>query len=81
MKKKIIYHNRYSQNDHQKIFFCKKNLSKNFANKIDKKNLRKKNLKINIFLPKILNDGHLECRVYGESKKNWKFQKKIEIGP
>ena len=34
-----------------------------------KKNCQKK-LKINFFLQKILKDGHLEGKAYGESKKN-----------
>ena len=42
-KKKFILHNRYPQNDHQKIFFCKKNFSKKFANKIRRENLLTQN--------------------------------------
>ena len=56
-------------------------MSKRFDNKIGKKKLSKKNLKINFFLQNFLKDGHLEGKAYGESKKIWKFQKKIEIGP
>ena len=65
-KKKIIHHNSYPQNDHWKIFFSKKNLSKKFANKIAKKKLWKKKLKINFFLPKIFFNGHFEGNDYGE---------------
>jgi hypothetical protein len=38
-------------------------------------------MKINLFLQNFLKDGHLEGKACGESKKNWKFQKKIQIGP
>ena len=38
-KKNFIHHNCYPQDDHSKLFFCKKNLSKKFANKIGKKKL------------------------------------------
>ena len=42
-KKKIIHHFCYPQNEHQKIFFSKKNLSKKFANKIRRENLSTQN--------------------------------------
>ena len=50
----------------EKYFFKKKNLSKKFANKIGKKKLWKKKLKINFFLPKIFFNGHFEGNDYGE---------------
>ena len=37
-KKKVIHHNRYPQNDYQKIFFFSKKLVKKFANKICREN-------------------------------------------
>ena len=70
-EKKNIHRNHYPQNNHWKIFFSKKNLSKKFANKIGKKNLWKKKLKINFFLPKIFYNGYFESNDYG----------KYEIGP
>ena len=56
-------------------------MSKKFDDKIGKKNCWKKKLKIDFFLQKILKNGYLEDKAYGESKKNLKFQKKVEIGP
>ena len=53
----------------QNIFFCEKYLSKKFDDKIGKKKLLKKKLKINFFLQKILKNGYLEDKAYGESKK------------
>ena len=50
----------------EKYFFLKKNLSKKFANKIGKKKVVKKKLKINFFLPKIFFNGHFEGNDYGE---------------
>ena len=41
----------------------------------------KKKLKIDFFLQKILKNGYLEDKAYGESKNFQKFQKKVEIGP
>ena len=42
-KKKFIHQFRYPQNDHQKIFFLKKNLSKKIANKFLRENLSTQN--------------------------------------
>ena len=36
-------------------------------------------MKINFFLQKILKDGHLEGKAYGESKKLGSFSKKVSI--
>jgi hypothetical protein len=52
------------------IFFSKK-LSKKFDDKIDKKSLSKKNLKINFFLQKKIYNGHFKGKADSESKKNW----------
>ena len=65
-----IQHKHCPQNDHSKYFFCEKYLSKKFDDKIGKKKLLKKKLKIDFFLQKILKNGYLEDKAYGESKKN-----------
>ena len=42
-KKKFIHHKRYPQDDHTKLFFCKKKFVKKIANKIRRRNLSKQN--------------------------------------
>ena len=51
-------------------------MSKKFDDKIGKKNCWKKKLKIDFFLQKILKNGYLEDKAYGESKKKLEIPKK-----
>ena len=53
----------------QNNFFVKNICQKNLTTKLVKKKLLKKKLKINFFLQKILKNGYLEDKAYGESKK------------
>ena len=54
----------------QNNFFVKNICQKNLTTKLVKKKLLKKKLKIDFFLQKILKNGYLEDKAYGESKKN-----------
>ena len=79
-KKKFIQHNRYFQNDHWKIFFSKKNLSKKFANEIGKKNLWKKNWKSTFFYQKYFLMVILKVTIMVNKFFFFFFKKKLRSG-
>ena len=68
-EKNLIRHKHCPQSDHSKLFFCEKSLSKKFDDKNGKKSCQNKKLKTNIFLQKILKNGHFEAKAYGDQKK------------
>ena len=71
-KKKFIHHNRYLQNDHQKIFLVKKKLIFNFF-----LTFFLLILLANFFYKKVFINGHFEGNNYDEYFSFSKFQKKI----
>ena len=64
----------------QNNFFVKNICQKNLTTKLVKKIVEKKKLKIDFFLQKILKNGYLEDKAYGESKKIRNSKKKLRSG-